>query len=59
MVYINSREYGSKEELDTSNTYLLVQTLTCLRDETRHSMTVMAAGLTKPTDAMSDRFEML
>ena len=36
-----------------------VQTLTCFRDETRHSMTVMEAWLTKPTDAMSDRFEML
>ena len=59
MVYIKPREHGSKEELDTSKTYLLVQTLTCFRDETRHSMTVMAAELTKPTDAMSDRFEML
>ena len=36
-----------------------VQTLTCFRDETRHSMTVMAAWLTELTDAMSDRFEML
>ena len=36
-----------------------VQTLTCFRDETRHSMTVMAVWRTKPTDAMSDRFEML
>ena len=59
MVYIKPREYGCKEELDTSKTYLLVQTLTCFRDEPRHSMTVMAAWLTKPTDAMSDRFEML
>ena len=33
MVYINPREYGSKEELDTSKKYLLVQTLTCFRDE--------------------------
>ena len=58
MVYIKPREYGSKE-LDTSKKYLLVQTLTCFRDESRHSMTVMAAWLTKPTDVMSDRFEML
>ena len=36
-----------------------VQTLTCFHDETRHSMTVMAAWLTEPTDAMSDRFGML
>ena len=59
MVYIKPRDYGSKEELDTPIKYLLVQTLTCFRDETRHSMMVMAAWLTKPTDAMSDRFEML
>ena len=59
MVYIKPREYESKEELDTSKNYLLVQTLTCFRDETRHSMTAMAAWLTKPTDAMSDRFGML
>ena len=57
MVYIKPRE--TSKELDTSKKYLLVQTLTCFRDETRHSMTVMAAWLTKPTDAMSDRFEML
>ena len=35
-----------------------LQTLTCFRDETRHSMTVMEAWLKKPTDAMSNRFEM-
>ena len=58
MVYIKPREYGSKE-FDTSRKYLLVQTLTCFCDETRHSMTVMAAWLTELTDAMSDRFEML
>ena len=59
MVYIKPREYGSKEELDTFEKNLVVQTLTCFRDVTRHSMTVTAAGLTKHTDAMTDRFEML
>ena len=59
MVYIKPREYGCKEELDISKEYILVQTLTCFCDETRHTMTVMVAWLSKPTDVMSDRFEML
>ena len=36
-----------------------VQTLACFRDDTHHTMTVIEAWLTKPTDAMSNRFEML
>ena len=57
MVYIKPRETEAKNSIHSKNSF--VQTLTCFRDETRHSMTVMAAWLPKPTDAMSDRFEML
>ena len=58
MVYIKPRETVAKKN-SIHPKISFVQTLTCFRDETRHSMTVMAAWLTKLTDATSDRFAIL
>ena len=57
MVYIKPRETEAKSSNIQKVSF--VQTLTCFRDKTRHTMTVMEAWLPKPTDAMSNRFEML
>ena len=57
MVYIKPWETEAKNSIHQITSF--VQTLTCFRDETRHTTTVMEAWLTKPTGAMSDRFEML
>ena len=57
MVYIKPRETEANNSIHLKISF--VQTLTCFCDETHHSMTVTEAWLTKPTDAMSNRFEML